>query len=343
MKDKSKELQISSNPNGLFSTASSTDRLKDFDATKQNTWLVYTDAIINELGDLFPFFPEKPPVIQKDLRCPEELLSTQIGCTFAWLANKRREVAKILKHGPLRHQFGLFNKPGFASTDEFNLNRDLPSQKNEIYAHIHELINKPTGNIEVTEQKSEHEGKTKYIICIKLPEDERAKLHEKNKDSLFPFIEDDVVLTITLHDYGKEDNRTTLIIDHCMTPFAENYTSRSSYFQVQFELLQPYFESCCHSSSTDSIHEFLINAGKIAHGLARLQPVGRGNSAIVEWMVRGLAKAKNIELGPFNHDELGWDFKAFLTPNIEAYAHWFAEKAFLSPTVIAKESILLGK
>lgn len=56
MKDKSKELQISSNPNGLFSTASSTDRLKDFDATKQNTWLVYTDAIINELGDLFPFF-----------------------------------------------------------------------------------------------------------------------------------------------------------------------------------------------------------------------------------------------------------------------------------------------
>lgn len=342
MKDKSKELQISSNPNSVFSTASSKDRLKDFDASKQNAWLEYTAAVINELGDLFPFFPEKPPLIHKDLRCPEDLLSIQVGCTYAWLANKRREVAKILKHGPLRHQFGLFNKPGFASTDEFNLNRDLPSQKNEIYEHVHELINKPTENIEVTEQKNEHEEKTQYIIRIKLTEDERAKLHEKNKNSLFPFIEDEVALTITLYDYGKQDNRTTLVIDHCMTPFAENYASKSSYFQVQFALIQPYFELCCNWNSTESIHEFLMNAGKIAHGLARLQPVGRGNSAIVEWMIRGLARAKNIELGFFTHNELGWDFKAFLTPDIEAYAHWFAEKAFASSNLIAKESISLG-
>ncbi|QEY52034.1 hypothetical protein [Legionella longbeachae] len=343
MKDKTKELHISSNPNIVFSTVSSKDRIKDFDATKQNTWLMYSEAVINELGNLFPFFPESPPIIHKDLRCPEELLSTQIGCTYAWLANKRREVAKILKHGPLRHQFGLINKPGFASTDEFNLCRDLPSQKNEIYAHIHELINKPAENIEVTEQKTEYEGKTRYIIRINLPADKRAKLHEKNMDSHFPFVEDDVALTITLHDYGRQDNRTTLVIDHCMTPFAENYTSRSSYFQVQFELIQPYFESCCNWRSTESIHDFLINAGKIAHALARLQPVGRGNSAIVEWMIRGLAKAKNIELGPFNHEELGWDFKAFLTPDSEIYAQWFAEKAFISPNLIANESILLGK
>lgn len=339
---KDKELQISNNPNSLFSTVSSKDRLKDFDASKQNAWLEYSQSVIHELGDLFPFFPEKPPVIHKDLRCPEDSLSTQVGCAYAWLADKRREVAKILKHGPLRHQFGLFNKAGFASTDEFNLSRDLPSQKNGIYAHIYELIDTPRENIEVIEQKSEHEEKSQYIIRIKLTEDERTQLHEKNQHSPFPFIEDEVALTITFHDYGKEDNRTTLIIDHCMTPFAENYASKSSYFQVQFELIQPYFEACCHWNSEESINEFLMNAGKIAHGLARLQPVGRGNSAIVEWMIRGLARAKNIELGLFNHDELGWDFKAFLTPDIEVYAHWFAEKAFVSATLTEKESISLG-
>lgn len=79
----------------------------------------------------------------------------------------------------------------------------------------------------------------------------------------------------------------------------------------------------------EGMNQFLENAGKISYILARMQPVGRGNSAIVEWMIRGLAQTKNIELGPFNPDEkIGWDFKAFLTPQMQDYAHWFSKKAF---------------
>jgi hypothetical protein len=26
--------------------------------------------------------------------------------------------------------------------------------------------------------------------------------------------------------------------------------------------------------------------------------------------------------------KIGWDFKAFLTPQMQDYAHWFSEKAF---------------
>ncbi|WP_051131841.1 hypothetical protein [Legionella tunisiensis] len=133
--------------------------------------------------------------------------------------------------------------------------------------------------------------------------EERTNLHDKNLASEVPFIEDENVLTITLYDYGKNDDRNTIVINHNPTPLSEHYTSRSSYFQVQFEMVEPYFQACLTWEPSQGLEQFLVNAGKIAHSLARLQPVGRGNSAIVEWMIRGLAQAKQIELGAFNQNE----------------------------------------
>src|SRR5262249_32681130 len=153
---------------------------------------------------------------------------------------------------------------------------------------------------------------------------------QKNRAAKIPFVENDVAMTITFHDYGKDDPRTSIVIDHNPTPFAdETYSSESSYFPVQFELIDPYFQVCLRWQPSEDLSEFLVNAGRLAHAFARLQPVGKGNSAIVEWMIRGLAKTHHVELGPFNQSEqIGWDFKAFLTPDREEYAQWFAEKAF---------------
>ncbi|KTD70883.1 hypothetical protein [Legionella tucsonensis] len=335
MTDKKMEQSIGVHRNTLFSTtdtsaASSKDRLKDFDAKKQDAWLDFSKAVIHELGERVSSFPTVPPEVRKDINCPQDMLRSQVGCTYAWLADKRREIAKVLKQGPLRHQFGLINKAGFVSTDDFNLSRDLPTQKNLIYAHLTDLIHQSWRHVEVQRYPDKSGEGTKYTIKIKMTDDERELAHQKNAASEFPFIEDDVVLTITFNDYGTDDSRTSIVIDHRFTPFAEDYRDKSSYFQVQFELIDPYFQACFNWESTQDVNDFLVNAGKLAYSLARLQPVGRGNSAIVEWMVRGLAQAKNIELGPFNHDELGWDFKAFLTPDINVYAQWFAEKAFSS-------------
>ncbi|HAU1320201.1 TPA: hypothetical protein F8R96_04525 [Legionella pneumophila] len=332
---------ISTNTNLLFSKppgidaetsnhmASSIDRLKDFDRSKQNLWLKYSEDIINDFCALLPEFPKIKPKVREDIRCPEEALLTQVGCAYAFLASKRREVAKLLKHGPLRHQFGLFNKPGFASIDDFNLSKDIPSQKDKIYEYLSLLISQSNPFVEVKQNNREAEGFSIYTITFKMKPDEIEQVHIKNLNSNKPFIENDTVLTITFNDYGKNDNRTSIVIDHCPTPFAENYTSESSYFKVQFELIEPYFQACLVWEPSEGMNQFLENAGKIAYILARMQPVGRGNSAIVEWMIRGLAQTKNIELGPFNPDEkIGWDFKAFLTPQMQDYAHWFSEKAF---------------
>lgn len=354
MKDKTEEKAPPSesttlsikNRNTLFSTestskpviddamgaASSIDRLKDFDSKKQDEWLKYSNKIINELSELLPTFPQTKPNVREDIRCPEAVFKTQVGCAYAFLASKRRQVAKNLKHGPLRHQFGLFNKAGFASTDNFNLSQDIPTQKDKIYEHVSSLINQSSQHIEVDKQiNEEKEGSYIYTIKIKLNPDEKNILHNKNMNSELPFIEDDVALTITLHDYGKDNDRTFIIIDHSPTPFAEDYRDKSSYFQIEFELIEPYFKACLNWNPSEDVKEFLMNAGKLAYSLARLQPVGRGNSAIAEWMVRSLAKTNNIKLGTFNHSEqIGWDFKAFLTPDIQDYAIWFAEKAFVS-------------
>lgn len=328
--------------NTLFSapennTASSKDRLKDFDAAKQNRWLEFSKNVIQDLGPRISAFPQVPPVVHKDIHCPPDMLQSRVGCTYAWLADKRREVAKMLKQGPLRHQFGLINKAGFVSTDEFNLSRDLPTQKNLIYEHLIALTQKNEEHIEINRQQHQAQDGTKYTITVKLTAEERERLHQKNAESPSPFVEDDIILTITFDDYGKDDSRTSLVVDHRPTPFNQDYRDSSSYFQVQFDLIEPYFQACCDWESDHDIKDFLANAGKLAYGLAQLQPVGRGNSAIVEWMIRGLAKDKHIELGPFNHNELGWDFKAFLTPDINVYAAWFAEKAFTQPVLVEGE------
>ncbi|KTD20213.1 LidE [Legionella lansingensis] len=319
----------------LNSMASSVDRVKDFDVSKQSAWLKYSDEIIQEFCELLPSFPGKKPHVREDIRCPEEVFTSQLGCAYAFLASKRRQVAKELKQGPLRHQFGLFNKAGFASTDDFNLNKDIPTQKEAIYEQLSSLISHANPLVDVEKRvNTEAEKSFIYTIKIKRSAHEMQRLHNKNLATKSPFIEDENILTITFHDYGKDDARTAIVIDHSPTPFAENYASQSSYFQVQFALIEPYFQACLNWESHQGLKKFLVNAGKLAHSLALLQPVGRGNSAIVEWMIRGIARTKGIELGPFNHSEkIGWDFKAFLTPEMQDYANWFSEKAFVNCTL----------
>ena len=89
--------------------------------------------------------------------------------------------------------------------------------------------------------------------------------------------------------------------------------------------------------STDSAedrNEFLKELGRLTYLLAHLMPLRRGSSSVCEWITKAIALKKGITLGAFNHDEpLPWDFKAFVTPDQEVYAAWYAEKAFLDITL----------
>ncbi|KTD50539.1 LidE [Legionella rubrilucens] len=321
--------------------ASSPDRLQDFNLNKQGLWLQHSQAIIEELSQHLPDYPQKKPALRSDIRCPEDVLLTKTGCAYAFLASKRREIAKLLKHSPLRHQFGLFNKAGFIASDDFKLT-DLRTQKETIYKQLMDLISRPQDG--VTIQKRAQERGTIYIIEFQLTPEDAKRQHNENAKSTLPFIEDTTDLTIIFSDYGIDDAKTTLQIDHHMTPFSTDYRNESSYFYVQFVLIEPYLRACLAWTDEQPVQDFLSNAGRIAYSLAHRQLVGRGNSAIVEWLIRGLAKNRGIELGPFNHNEnIGWDFKAFLTPNCEEYADWFAKKAFAVVKIQETGQFLPGK
>ena len=93
-----------------------------------------------------------------------------------------------------------------------------------------------------------------------------------------------------------------------------------------FELADRYFKACLDSHDQD---EFMLNAGRLMHLMAHIMPVKRGNASIMEWTIRALAKEKDIELGPFSFDDkIAWDMKALVTPNREAYAIWFKDRAY---------------
>lgn len=238
--------------------ASSPDRLQDFDLKKQDLWLEHSNAIIEELSHSLPDYPQQKPVLRKDIRCPEEVLLTQAGCAYAFLASKRRDIAKLLKQGPLRYQFGLFNKPGFVSTDDFNLVKHLPNQKETIYQQLTALISETPADVDIHRQMDEATNGIIYTIKIKMASDKLKRQHEENLKSPIPFIDDDDTdLTITFQDYGLDNPKTAIQIDHHPTPFAKNYSNDSSYFYVQFILIEPYVRACLAWSSDKGIHEFL--------------------------------------------------------------------------------------
>ena len=106
--------------------------------------------------------------------------------------------------------------------------------------------------------------------------------------------------------------------------------------QGNFSIANHYYHNLMLMSTytIEERKEFLKELGRLNHFMAHILPVKRGNSSICEWITRSVAHKKGIELGEFNQDEpLPWDFKALVTPDKEAYADWYANKAFLDMVV----------
>ncbi|VVC75570.1 hypothetical protein AQUSIP_08600 [Aquicella siphonis] len=316
--------------------ASSPDRKKEFgDLSKQSRWLEFSSDVIKRFSSNVSAYPDRKPVLRDDIRCPPGVLNSMAGCAYAFLANERRIIAKELKHKPLTHQFGWFNKPGFRASDDFLLIRDLPGQKDAIFELIGKLAAGMQGKDAVDygcyEISRSQRADQSMVYTIKMtnplvsPEVKTGKKISEQGEYAEP------ELTITFEDYGDQDPRTRIQVEHPMTPFDFMYEGKTEYMEDKFREMDDHFKACLGWTSDKSVEDFLVNAGALAHILARMQPVGRGNSAIVEWMIRGLAAAVGIELGAFNYEtKIGWDFKAFLTPVRADYANWFAKNAFVS-------------
>ncbi|WP_304608153.1 hypothetical protein [Legionella sp. 31fI33] len=95
-------------------------------------------------------------------------------CAYAFLASKRRQAGEDLKQGPLRHQFSLFNKAGFSAADDFNVNKDLPTQKDKSYEQVFALLSQENPLVAIDKQpnKDSYNGFI-YRIRIKMNSEEK--------------------------------------------------------------------------------------------------------------------------------------------------------------------------
>jgi hypothetical protein len=67
----------------------------------------------------------------------------------------------------------------------------------------------------------------------------------------------------------------------------------------------------------------LQKIGEFVFLYINIMPYVGGSAAIGEWLMRGLAQARGIELGSFNPEVLSWDFSAFVALSSEQYGEQF--------------------
>lgn len=127
--------------------------------------------------------------------------------------------------------------------------------------------------------------------------------------------------------------------------YAPTETSHESHL---WEFANHWLDDCrkWHYTGRYSAKTLLFNIGKISHLLANMFPVIRGNAGIMGWIQHGIALARHVQLGdysqrtdyfdaPDKHQDttISWDFMALVTPDIEEYANWFADFAFIDYVV----------
>lgn len=295
------------------------------------------------------------------------LAGTEIGRAYAFLAAKRHEIAQTLKYGGETHQghYGTYRPyHNIYYGSEYSGGRSSPvpsgeaisrkgetiweKQKDKIWESAIALIEKYTESSEslgytVVEpvETEERDAKGDQVILWPIMEHERLKTLMERLQSSDAKVRPQklgVMRIIIPFQTQKPDPEDNFHIDLCydskgFRSVGIRYPMLDAHLITDaFGLADTYFQACREWKLEDGVDNFLKNAGGLAHILGPLLPVTLGNAAITEWMIRGLAKAKNIELGPFNQTlGIGWDFKAFLTPNRDEYAAWYAKNAFVNP------------
>lgn len=78
----------------------------------------------------------------------------------------------------------------------------------------------------------------------------------------------------------------------------------------------------------DDINDFMTCAAKFSYFMTHCFFVRRGMAAITEWIIRGVALHHGIFLGDFKEDNIGWSWRALITPDINEYINWYRENCF---------------
>jgi len=89
------------------------------------------------------------------------------------------------------------------------------------------------------------------------------------------------------------------------------------------------FSSVMEWEPSDGLDDFKLRAAKLAHFTCHRLPIERGTAATTELMIKAIANSKGISLGEVGQmDDIGWAWKALVTPDTDAYAEWFKDNIF---------------
>src|SRR5579885_649441 len=253
---------------------------------------------------------------------------------YAFLADKRHQIAVDLKQRTDEGRtdyYGNFRQEGdhlrqsvsFGDGEQF-----WRWQKKRIFELTYKLVT-PVRNIQLPDAKPGYIFEDDYLTCLK----EKVFVDEKEATYYcitvkFPagicpadLIHSDSLSQIELYDFTDNEKFNLIRIEY--TP-VDNRTINGNYSVVDL-----YYHALLDWKPEDGIVSFLAHSAKLSFLTAHFLFVKQGNSGIIEWMVRAIAFKHGIYLGKFNYSEnISWDFKAILTPNLYDYVVWYTTKLF---------------
>ncbi len=253
---------------------------------------------------------------------------------YTFLAKRRHEIAMQLKqrneegHSDL---YGSFRGEGDHFRKAISAGEGEPFwkwQKKKIFELTYQLIEP------IKQDKNFYEDKV--VRCLRervAVDDAYATYYCVSVKSPYYNIDQEIGSTIELFDFDHHKESNSIRIEY--TPL--NTDNVDAYYAVA----DAEYQRLLNWKSHEGLQSFFVSAGRLAYLLAHLLLVKHGNVAITEWMLRGIAFHHRINLSYFNQAEnISWDFKAVLTPQLEKYIDWFYEKAFQGYRMLdADESI----
>ncbi|KTC67779.1 LidE [Legionella birminghamensis] len=287
----------------LFKFASGAIQTQRFLTEVQPAWNEFSKTTIEEFAAKINSSFAGELQINRDIRAPACATQSVVARAYVYLCNARHLFAKEKSQMQAEKacKYGRFAKSYAPDTISFFIRNPWESPLHNAFARFLE---------ECPEHTKTYEDKHK--VRIKLD----------GEDSLqFSY------LVRWLDDTSRNQIEYIVEVIVIHPSFPEEGEGREKYFERQFAKADLIFQKCINWQPEDGHEAFLVNIARLCHFFAVFEPLDSGNSAIVEWMIRGIGIYKGLELGPFNWDELGWDFKAFLTPNVDDYVEWFVENA----------------
>jgi len=283
--------------------------------SNQTKWNVYSSMIIHDLKNAF---------------AANELDLTE---TIMLLGNERHHIAQDLGHVYKHREANQFGLLRGVDTDETSVCAEFVNESNDwpqYYLPLEKRIKELFANNELIEYSietlSNDPNASFYMKMLNLQKtDKQSHLLIIGSKPLPLHSNEMCILAI----FNNKIRRGSQIIITYPSLLTLGIKQRLADLQPLYAELQK-----MNLQNDDDMYLYLKKIGELSYSLYRMMATRRGGASITDWLIRGLAEHKGIELGERNKtNPLSQDFEAFVTTNKLEYGEWFATNAFVNVTL----------